>query len=86
MKYYTNSHGCKVQAYCHHTSDFYAYFAKNCNRAIEFAESITHKLLDIELCEGRKIFIQICGFRNKVIPKRVKTAKQLAEWLNIMDF
>lgn len=86
MNYYTNSHGCKVQAYCHHKSDFYSYFACNINRAIEFAEAITHKLLDVELCEGRIIYIQICGYRKKQIPKRVTTAKQLAEWINKMDF
>ena len=86
MAHYTNANGCRINAICSPKSDFNAYFAENGNRAIEFAESITHKLLDIELCEGRKIFIQICGFRNKVVPKRVTTAKQLAEWLNKMDF
>lgn len=86
MEYYTNANGCKVKAYCHHTSDFYTYFAENGNRAIEFAESITHKLLDIEFSRGRTVYVQICGYREKQIPKRVKTAKQLAEWVNKMDF
>ena len=86
MNYYTNSHGCKVQAYCHHTSDFNKYFLNHPNEIMMFAEAITHKLLDVELCEGRIIYIQICGYRKKQIPKRVTTAKQLAEWINKMDF
>ena len=86
MEYYTNANGCRINAIYSSKSDFYTYFAENGNRAIEFAESITHKLLDIEFCEGRTVYVQICGFRNKVVPKRVKTAKQLAEWVNKMDF
>ena len=86
MYYYTNSKGCKVRAYCHHASDFNKYFLNHPNEIMMFAESVTHKLLDVEFCENRTIYIQICGYRKKQITKRVTTAKQLAEWINKMDF
>ena len=75
-----------MRAYCHHASDFNKYFLNHPTEIISFAEAITQKLLDVELCEGRLIYIQICGYRKKQIPKRVTTAKQLAEWINKMDF
>lgn len=85
MGYYTNARGCEVNTIIHQKSDFWDYFLKYGN-VIEFAEAINHKLLDVEFCEDRIIYVQICGYRKKQIPKRVKTAQQLAEWINKMDF
>ena len=83
---YINSKGCEINARVYYASDFNDLFLHNPNAQKEFAEAITHKLLDVELCDGRLIYIQICGYRKKQIPKRVTTAKQLAEWINKMDF
>lgn len=86
MAHYTNSKGCEINAIIWRTSEFYSYFAENGNRAIEFGETISHKLIDIEFSRGRTVYVQICGYRKRQIPQRVKTAKQLAEWVNKMDF
>ena len=86
MNYYTNSNGCEINARVYYASDFNDLFMHNPKAQKEFMEAITHKLLDVEFCEGRTIYVQICGYRKKQIPKRVTTAKQLAEWINKMDF
>lgn len=79
-----NATGCTVNIAVKLANEYSTMFAKN--GTMDFANAITHKLLDVVFEEGRKIYIQICGSRSLNIPKKCKTLQDIAEWINGKDF
>lgn len=85
MGYVTNSKGCKIDATFHRKSDFLSLAMKHTERC-DFRETISHPLVDVTFWEGRKVCLSIRGSRNLVVPKKCKTLKDVAEWINSKDF
>ncbi len=80
MTTFRNSNGCTINMEVSLKNDFSG------SSWEAFTEKITHKLLDVLFEEGRKIYIQICGSRSLLIPKKCKTIEDVANWINTKDF
>lgn len=85
MDYITNSSGCQVSAAFHRKSDFLP-LARLTDERQSFIETLKHRLVDVTFWEGRKICLSIRGSRNLNVPKKCKTLKEVAEWINTKDF
>ncbi len=80
MTTFKNSNGCCINMQVSVKSDF-----TGSNWKL-FTETISHQLIDIVFNEGRKIYLQICGCRSLLIPKKCKTIEDVANWINTKDF
>ena len=85
MGYVSNSRGCKINASFHRKSDFFPLAMKHQERE-DFKETIEHNLVDVTFWEGRQVCLLICGTRTLKVPKKCKTLKEVAQWINTKNF
>lgn len=85
MGYVMNSKGCQIDASFHRKSDFLPLAMLDKERE-DFKETIEHRLVDVCFWEGRSVVLSICGTRKLKVPKKCKTLKEVAEWINSKDF
>lgn len=85
MDYITNSTGCQISAAFHRKSDFLS-LARLTDERQSFIETIKHRLVDATFWEGRKVCLSIAGTRTLNVPKKCKTLREVAEWINTKDF
>lgn len=85
MGYVRNSRGCQIDASFHRKSDFFTLAMLNQERE-DFKETIAHNLVDVTFWEGRQVCLSICGTRTLKVPKKCKTLKDVALWINTKNF
>ncbi len=85
MGYVTNSKGCQISASFHKKSEFFSLALLHKERE-DFKETIEHHLVDVTFWAGREVCLSICGTRTLKVPKKCKTLKEVAQWINSKDF
>lgn len=86
MKTVINVKGCTVNLGAISPESEFATMFDTTGKCLEFVNTLNHKLIDIEFQAGRKIYIQICGYRVLNVPKKCTTPREIAEWINGKDF